>query len=65
MKQKAYFEHNNAAKKAFMEKRKIKGLGLSERIWNQRADVKESLEKALSVGIEKGMSAVKLSKKGQ
>lgn len=61
-KQKAYFEHNNAAKKAFME-RKIKGLGLSERIWNQRADVKESLEKALSVGIEKGMSAVKLSKK--
>lgn len=61
-KQKAYFEHNNAAKKAFME-RKIKGLGLSERIWNQRADVKEALEKALSVGIEKGMSAVKLSKK--
>lgn len=61
-KQKAYFEHNNAAKKAFME-RKIKGLGLSERIWNQRADVKEALEKSLSVGIEKGMSAVKLSKK--
>lgn len=61
-KQKAYFEHNNAAKKAFME-RKIKGLSLSERIWNQRADVKDSLEKALSVGIEKGMSAVKLSKK--
>lgn len=61
-KQKAYFEHNNAAKKAFIE-RKIKGLGLSERIWNQRADVKEALEKALSVGIEKGMSAVKLSKK--
>lgn len=61
-KQKAYFEHNNAAKKAFME-RKIKGLGLSERIWNQRTDVKEALEKALSVGIEKGMSAVKLSKK--
>lgn len=43
--------------------RKIKGLGLSERIWNQRADVKEALEKSLSVGIEKGMSAVKLSKK--
>jgi hypothetical protein len=61
-KQKAYFEHNNAAKKAFIE-RKIKGLGLSERIWNQRADVKEALEKSLSVGIEKGMSAVKLSKK--
>lgn len=43
--------------------KKINGLSLSERIWNQRADVKEALEKALSVGIEKGMSAVKLSKK--
>lgn len=61
-KQKAYYEHNNAAKKAFME-RKVKGLNLSQRIWNQRDDVKEALEKCLSTGVEKGMSAVKLSKK--
>ena len=61
-KQKAYYEHNNAAKKAFME-RKVKGVNLSQRIWNQREDVKEALEKTLSVSIEKGMSAVKLSKK--
>ncbi len=61
-KQKAFYEHNNAAKKAFIE-RKVKGLNLSQRIWNQRDDVKEALEKALSTGIEKGMSAVKLSKK--
>ena len=61
-KQKVYFEHNNAAKKAFIE-RKVKGLNISQRIWNQRDDVKEALEKCLSTGIEKGMSAVKLSKK--
>lgn len=61
-KKKAYYEHNNAAKKAFVE-RKVKGLNLSQRIWNQRDDVKEALEKCLSTGIEKGMSAVKLSKK--
>ncbi len=61
-KEKAYYEHNNAAQKAFKE-RKVKGLNLSERIWNQRSDVKEALEKCLSAGIEKGISAVKLSKK--
>lgn len=61
-KKKAYYEHNNAAKKAFIE-RKVKGLNLSQRIWNQRDDIKEALEKCLSTGIEKGMSAVKLSKK--
>lgn len=61
-KQKSFYEHNKAAMKAFGE-RKVKGLGLSERIWNQRDDVKEALEKCLSTGIEKGMSAVQLSKK--
>lgn len=61
-KKKAFFEHNNAAKKAFVERKKG-GLNLSERIWNQKDDVKEALEKTLSVGIEKGMSAVNLSKK--
>lgn len=61
-KQKAYYEHNNAAMKAFKD-RTVKGLSLSQRIWNQREDVKEALEKCLSTGIEKGTSAVKLSKK--
>ena len=60
--QKKFYEHNNAALKAFKE-RKIKGLNLSERIWNQEQSVRENLEKSLAVGIEKGISAVKLSKK--
>ena len=57
---KAYYEKNNAAKEAF-KNRTIKGMNLSQRIWNQREDVKKSLERALATGIEKGMSAVKLS----
>lgn len=61
-KQQAFYEHNNAAKSAFVERKKG-GLGLSERIWNQRDDVKKALETCLSTGIEKGMSAVKLSKR--
>lgn len=60
--QKRLFEHNNAALNAFKE-RKVKGLNLSERIWNQEPTVKENLEKALATGIEKGISAVKLSKR--
>ena len=58
----AYYENNNAAKEAFKHRR-INGLNLSQRIWNQQEDVKKSLERALSTGIEKGMSAVKLSKR--
>lgn len=61
-KEKMYYERNNAALQAF-KKRQVKGLNLSQRIWNQREDVKQNLEKALAVGIEKGMSAVKLSKR--
>lgn len=57
-----YYEKNNAAKEAFKH-RTINGLNLSQRIWNQQEDVKKSLERALSTGIEKGMSAVKLSKR--
>lgn len=59
---KRYYEHNNSAKEAF-KKRTINGMNLSQRIWNQREDVKKSLERALSTGIEKGMSAVNLSKR--
>lgn len=59
---KAYYEKNNAAKEAFKQ-RTIKGMNLSQRIWSQQEDVKKSLERALSTGIEKGMSAVKLSKR--
>lgn len=57
-----FYEKNNAAKEAFKH-RTINGLNLSQRIWNQQEDVKKSLERALSTGIEKGMSAVKLSKR--
>ena len=58
----AYYEKNNATKEAFKQ-RTVKGMNLSQRIWNQQEDVKKSLERALSTGIEKGMSAVKLSKR--
>lgn len=61
-KEKAYFEKNNAAKEAF-KKRSINGLNLSQRLWKQREDIQRSLEYAISTGIEKGMSAVKLSKR--
>lgn len=59
---KRYYEHNKSAKEAF-KKRTINGMNLSQRIWDQRENVKKSLERALSTGIEKGMSAVNLSKR--
>ena len=59
---KTYYEHNNAALQSF-KKRQVQGLNLSKRIWSQREGVKQNLEKAIATGIEKGMSAVKLSKR--
>lgn len=61
-KRKAYYEPNNEAEQAFKQ-RMVKGLTLSERIWNQTPEVRKSLERAISTGIEKGMSAVTLSKR--
>ena len=57
-----YYLTNSDALKAF-QRRKDDGLGLSERLWNQSKDYKEEMEHAISSAIEKGTSAVKLSKR--
>lgn len=61
-KARVYYQTNNDALKAFQQ-RKDKGLGLSERLWQQSGNYKEEMEFALSSAIEKGTSAVKLSKR--
>ena len=61
-KHRVYYQTNSDALKAF-QKRKDKGLGLSERLWNQSKDYKEEMEYAISSAVEKGTSAVKLSKR--
>lgn len=59
---KRYYQVNNDALKSFQQ-RKDKGMNLSQKIWNQSDDYKQGLESAISTAIEKGMSAVILSKK--
>lgn len=61
-KAKVYYQTNNDALKVFQE-RKDKGMNLSQKLWNQSASYKTEMEYCLSSAIEKGMSAVKLSKK--
>ena len=61
-KHRVYYQSNNDALKAFQQ-RKENGLGLSERLWNQSKNYKEEMEYAISSAIEKGTSAVKLSKR--
>lgn len=61
-KARVYYQTNNDALKAFQE-RKDKGMDLSRKLWNQSANYKEEMEYALSAAIEKGTSAVKLSKR--
>lgn len=57
-----YYQTNSDALKAFQERRD-KGLGLSERLWNQSVDYKEEMEYAISSAVQKGTSAVTLSKR--
>ena len=57
-----YFRHNDQAKAAFL-KRKTNGLTLSDRIWDISDNYKQGLETAISTSIEKGYSAITLSKK--
>lgn len=61
-KHRVYYQANNDALKAF-QTRKDDGLGLSERLWNQSKNYREEMEYAISSAIEKGTSAVKLSKR--
>ena len=56
-----YQEHSDALE-AF-QKRVEKGLGLSDKLWNQAESYVKGLEDAISCGIKKGTSAVTLSKR--
>lgn len=61
-KARVYYQTNSDALKAFQQ-RKDDGLNLSSKLWNQSKYYKEEMEHAISSAIEKGMSAVKLSKR--
>lgn len=61
-KYKIYYQNNSDALKAFQE-RKDRGMNLSQKIWNQSENYKTELEYAISSAIEKGTSAVTLSKR--
>ena len=57
-----YYQTNSDSLKAFQH-RVDNGMTLSQKIWNQSQGYKDELEAALSSGIQKGMSAVTLSKR--
>lgn len=59
---KRYYQPNNDALKAF-QRRKDKGRTVSQKVWNQSYNFKRELEYAISSGIEKGQSAITLSKR--
>jgi hypothetical protein len=58
---KRYYQTNPDALKAFQE-RKDNGLNLSQKVWKQSQYYRDALEGAISVAIQKGTSAVTLSK---
>lgn len=60
-KYKVLYQTNSDALKAF-QKRKDKGLNVSAKLWNQSVGYKRELEEAISCAIQKGTSAVTLSK---
>lgn len=57
-----YYQTNSDALKAFQERKK-NGMSLSARLWNQSADLKTEMEYAISSAVQKGISAVTLSKR--
>ena len=60
--QRVYFQTNSETLKAFQE-RVDGGMNLSGRVWKQSVAYRRELECAVSAGIEKGMSAITLSKR--
>jgi hypothetical protein len=58
---KRYYQTNPDALKAFQE-RKDNGLNLSQKVWKQSQYYRDALEVAISVAIQKGTSAITLSK---
>lgn len=57
-----YYQKNSDALRAFQE-RTERGMDLSTKLWNQSGNYKQELEYAISSAIEKGTSAVTLSKR--
>lgn len=55
------YQPNNDALKAFLQ-RKDKGFTISDKLWNQSTLYKQELEEAISCAIQKGTSAIILSK---
>lgn len=55
------YQPNNDALKAFRQ-RKDKGFTISDKLWNQSTLYKQELEEAISCAIQKGTSAIILSK---
>ena len=61
-KYKIYYQTNSDALKAFQQ-RKDEGMNLSQKLWNQSRELKEELEETISTAIQKGYSAITLSKR--
>ena len=61
-KYKVLYQTNSDALKAF-QNRKDKGFNVSDKLWNQSMIYRKELEDAISCAIEKGYSAVTLSKR--
>lgn len=61
-KQRVYYQTNSDALKAFQNRTEY-GMNLSSKVWNQSENYVQELEYAISSAIEKGMSAVTLSKR--
>lgn len=57
-----YYQKNSSVLKAFQQ-RKDKGLSLSDKLWSQSDAYKKELESVISLALERGTSAVTLSKK--
>lgn len=61
-KMQVYFQKNSDALRAF-QSRADRGMNLSTKLWNQSLAYKKEMECAISTAIEKGTSAVTLSKR--
>lgn len=60
-KHKVYYQTNSDALKAFQQRRD-KGLGLSQKLWDMSGNYRTEMEYAISTAIQRGTSAVQLSK---
>ena len=56
-----YYQENSDALKSFQERKDI-GLNVSDKLWQQSTVYKQGLEEAISCAIQKGTSAITLSK---